>query len=166
MVRNRNTSGIPRSGVQPFRPIASEATITNMNARIVASFFSIVLPLCVWCEQGHFYGHSEGVIAFVVRPCSRDNSVVFCRCLSSYRRVALFLEGWVLSAWVGVWCKTEWCLLYLSVCGAVGLLDNFTIRAWVFASPFAPEFDGLEGVRFELRSAAAPFPNHSSSQTL
>lgn len=57
-------------------------------------------------------------------------------------------------------------MLYLSVGGAVGLLDNVTIRAWVFASPFAPKFDCLEGVRFELGSAAAPFANHSSSQTL
>lgn len=86
--------------------------------------------------------------------------------LSSYGVSPLFFKGWVFPAWVHVRREAYGQGFGLGVGLAVELDWVFTIGAGVFASPFSPEFDCLSAVRLELGAAAAPFPNHSSSQTL
>ena len=86
--------------------------------------------------------------------------------MSSYGVSPLFFKGWVFSA--RVHCGRE--AYGQGFCLGVGLAVKFdwvfTIGAGVFPSPFAPQLDCLSAVRLELGAAAAPFPNHSSSQTL
>lgn len=86
--------------------------------------------------------------------------------LSSYGVSPLFFKAWVFSAWVhcGREAYGQGFCLGVGLAIVIGLV--VTIGAVVFASPFAPELDCFSAVRLELCSAAAPFANHSSSQTL
>ena len=66
--------------------------------------------------------------------------------LSSLGVSPLFFKGWVFSAWVHVRRKAYGQSFGLGVGCAVVIGLVFTIRAVVFASPFAPELDCLSAV--------------------